>query len=98
MIAELQKKLEELNIPTDYSSLLDWFEKRDIIILTNWSGDWIAKVYFLSNWTNNRELNWYHMYNLSGKPTKSDTRWEAIDKLVLGILNEVPMKFLKDYE
>lgn len=95
MNAELQKKLEELNIPTDYSSLLDWFEEREIIIFTQWDGNWTAEVYFLTRWTNNRELNWYQIYGLKGKPTKSKTRWEAIDKLILGILKEIPMKFLE---
>lgn len=35
------------------------------------------------------------MYGLKSKPTKSNTRWEAINKLILGILKEIPMKFLE---
>ena len=95
MIAELQKKLEELNIPTDYPSLLDWLEKRSIVILTDWEGEWVSKAYFLSIWNNNHELDWYNIVNLD-KKYRTKTRWEAIDRLILGILNEVPMKFLEE--
>lgn len=94
MNVELQKRLKELHIPTDYPSLLDWFEERGIIIIADWKGKWIAKVYFLSNWNDNHEIDWYNIMKLNEKKYISENRWDVIDYFVDGLLKEISTKFL----
>lgn len=104
MNSELQKKLEKLNIPTDYFSLLDWFEKRGIIIFLNKrvigkDYCWKATVEITYIWTNNHDVDWWYIYNLNyTKRCKGEKRQDAIDKMVDELLNIIPIKYLENYE
>lgn len=95
MNEQLKEQLIQLGIPTDYPSLLDWFEERGIIILTEWKGKWVAKVYFSYIWNDNHEIDWYNIMRLNEKKYITESRWEAIDYFVEGILKEIPIKFLE---
>lgn len=104
MNSELQKKLEELNIPTDYFSLLDWFEERGIIILLNKKviGKdycWKATVEITPLWKDNNDINWWSIYNLNiSNYCNGNKRQDAIDKMINELLNIIPIKYLENYE
>lgn len=101
MNGELQKKLEELNIPTDYFSLLNWFEERGIIILLNKrvigkDYCWKATVEITYVWKDNHDIDWWSVHNLNlPNRCKGNNRQDAIDKMVDELLNIIPMKFLE---
>ena len=104
MIAELQKKLEELNIPTDYFSLLDWFEKRGLLIFLVKKVNkndylWKAIIEINPRWKDNHDINWWNIHNLNiPNRCNGENRQDAIDEMVKELLNIIPMKFLEDYE
>ena len=104
MNSKLQKKLEELNIPTDYFSLLDWFEERGIIIflkkkVVKEKYCWLATVDITPVWKDNHDIDWWSVYNLNyTKRCRGNKRQDAIDKMVDELLNIIPMKFLKNNE
>lgn len=104
MNAELQKKLEELNISTDYFSLLDWFEEKGILIFLNKrvigkDYCWKATVEITPIWKDNHDIDWWAVHNLNlPNRCKGENRQDAIDKMVDELLNIIPIKFLEDYE